>query len=682
MKSLAPNTLLQNRYLIVHLIGKGGMGDVYLAVDQRLGSAVALKRTFFSDDEMLGNAFEREAKTLARLRHAVLPKVSDHFVENDQQFLVMEHISGDDLSKRLELAQKPFPISWVLFWADQLLDALAYLHGHEPPILHRDIKPQNLKLTDENSIILLDFGLSKNTVGETRPVSGGGSTGSVVGYTPHYAPMEQIRGTGTNPRSDLYALSATLYQLLTSIVPPDALTRADALINGLDDPVIPINELNPEIPHTVSSVILKGMEISQDKRFATAREMQKELREAYAQIQNAMFANTVAFNLQNEQETPANQPLPPSLEKTEVLNLESLKGVPSVAQSVQNYSSQPQQAPNLPGENGNSQNPTYDATLRMDSFSGKSAPADSADSQPKQSNLKTEVFLVDSNSLPSPGDFTATDKAAENSKSDESFSVGKSYDYSQPKSDAKNIESAAGSLFSPDKRENFASEIPDQTDFYTNVNVEQSGDAFSTFTPTRSYAQEDFAEDFSREDYQSERYDAADSVAEAPQPTASPAQKSSNKMFVVGGLLALLVLVIGAASGGWLLYKNYSAASVSEKVEPTPQPTAEFSPTPQPTIETAYETNSNSSSDNSANEANTEIVSSNASEQANSNTSVSGNATAVGQPKTNRPPPQVSSTQKQTQVAVKNTPKTNQTQAPKEPTKPAEKKPTAPVILQ
>src|SRR3982750_62678 len=244
MKPLAPNSLIQNRYLIVHLIGKGGMGEVYLAVDQRLGSAVALKRTFFADDEMLGGAFEREARTLARLRHPVLPKVSDHFAENGEQYLVMEHIAGDDLAKRLQAAQKPFPASWVLFWADQLLDALSYLHSHEPPIIHRDIKPQNLKLTDENYIILLDFGLSKSSSGTThipsQPGTGSSAnTGSVVGYTPHYAPMEQIRGIGTNARSDLYSLSATLYQLVTNTVPPDALTRADALLNGSADPLTP-----------------------------------------------------------------------------------------------------------------------------------------------------------------------------------------------------------------------------------------------------------------------------------------------------------------------------------------------------------------------------------------------------------------------------------------------------------
>src|SRR5213592_2062186 len=136
MKSLAPNTMIQNRYLVVHAIGKGGMGDVYLAVDQRLGSAVALKRTFFNDDNELGSAFEREARILARLRHPVLPKVIDHFIEDGEQYLVMEHISGDDLGKRLENAGKPFPLSWVMFWADQMLDALNYLHSHEPPIVH------------------------------------------------------------------------------------------------------------------------------------------------------------------------------------------------------------------------------------------------------------------------------------------------------------------------------------------------------------------------------------------------------------------------------------------------------------------------------------------------------------------------------------------------------------------
>ena len=279
MKPLTPNTMIQNRYLIVQPIGKGGMGDVYLAVDQRLGSAVALKRTFFADDNALGSAFEREARILARLRHPVLPKVIDHFAENGDQYLVMEHISGDDLSKRLEGQNKPFPLKWVMFWADQLLDALSYLHTHEPPIIHRDIKPQNLKLTDENHIVLLDFGLSKDFDSSTP--GNGLNSASVAGYSPHFAAMEQIRGTGTDGRSDLFSLSATLYQLLTNSIPCEALTRADAILGGKPDPIRPLSELNPEVPVAVSDVILKGIALRQNERYATAAEMQRALRRAY-----------------------------------------------------------------------------------------------------------------------------------------------------------------------------------------------------------------------------------------------------------------------------------------------------------------------------------------------------------------------------------------------------------------
>lgn len=279
MKPLAQNSMIQNRYLVVQPIGKGGMGEVYLAVDQRLGSAVALKRTFFNEDEALGNAFEREARILGRLRHPVLPKVIDHFIENNDQFLVMEHISGDDLAKRLETANKPFPVSWVMFWADQMLDALNYLHSHEPPIVHRDIKPQNLKLTDENHIVLLDFGLSKDFATDADSLN----SASVAGYSPHFASMEQIRGTGTDARSDLYSLSATLYQLMANQAPADALKRADALLGGSPDPIIPLNELNPEITVAISEVILKGVALRQDERFATAVEMQKALRRAFNQ---------------------------------------------------------------------------------------------------------------------------------------------------------------------------------------------------------------------------------------------------------------------------------------------------------------------------------------------------------------------------------------------------------------
>src|SRR5207237_1034439 len=214
---IEPGTLLQNRYRVTRQIGEGGMGAVYVATDERFHSTVAIKQTFFFDDPALGKAFEREARLLNHLRHAALPKVSDHFIEGTGQFLVMEFIEGADLSDLLE-QRGAFSLAEVLQWADELLDALDYLHTQQPPIVHRDIKPQNLKLTTRGQIVLLDFGLAKG-----RPTEAHASTAaSVFGYSRSYAPLEQIQGTGTDPRSDLYSFGATLYHLLTGTPPVDA----------------------------------------------------------------------------------------------------------------------------------------------------------------------------------------------------------------------------------------------------------------------------------------------------------------------------------------------------------------------------------------------------------------------------------------------------------------------------
>src|SRR5215208_5457505 len=232
---LQPNTLLQGRYLILDQIGRGGMGAVYKATDTRLRSTIALKETLVGG-EMLLKAFEREAQLLAGLRHPALPRVSDHFIDESGQFLVMEFIPGDDLATLLLKRGSPFPFGDVLRWGDQLLDALDYLHSRQPPVIHRDIKPQNAKLTDRGEIILLDFGLAKGAAAQMSRVT---STGSIFGYTPHYAPLEQIQGAGTGARSDLYSLAATLHHLLAGSPPPDALTRAAATINEIADPLAP-----------------------------------------------------------------------------------------------------------------------------------------------------------------------------------------------------------------------------------------------------------------------------------------------------------------------------------------------------------------------------------------------------------------------------------------------------------
>jgi eukaryotic-like serine/threonine-protein kinase len=270
---LATDALLQNRYQVVGLLSQGGMGAVYQALDQRLDITVALKECFFSE-EVLRKQFEREARLLAKLRHPAITKVFDHFTEGAGQFLVMEFIPGADLCEMLKTRGGPFPAADVLRWGEQLLDALAYLHGQEPQIIHRDIKPQNLKLINSGQIILLDFGLAKSLANQMSRVT---NSGSIFGYTQHYAPLEQIQGTGTDPRTDLYALAATIYQLLTGVIPPDALTRATAILNNQPDPLRPACEINWQVTPAVAAVLVQAMALNRDQRPASANNMRRAL---------------------------------------------------------------------------------------------------------------------------------------------------------------------------------------------------------------------------------------------------------------------------------------------------------------------------------------------------------------------------------------------------------------------
>src|SRR5262245_39634751 len=195
------------------------MGAVYEAEAVHLRNAtVAVKETFFSEDrQSLREQFEREAGTLARLRHSALPQVKDHFIEGGGQFLVMDFIEGDDLGalldRRLKDKGEPFEFQQVMEWANILLDALYYIHNESPPVIHLDIKPQNLKLTPRGELFLIDFGLAKDATTPTRPGR------SLHAYTLQFAPPEQIKGVGTDPRSDLYSLGATLYTLVTGKLP-------------------------------------------------------------------------------------------------------------------------------------------------------------------------------------------------------------------------------------------------------------------------------------------------------------------------------------------------------------------------------------------------------------------------------------------------------------------------------
>jgi hypothetical protein len=292
---LDPGSLLLQRYQIVRLIGRGGMGAVYEAVDRRLRNTVALKQMLGSAEEN-AEAFEREAQLLAALRHPALPKVIDYFRDAPGRFLVMEFFGGADLAALQARRAAPFPPDEVLPWADQLLAALEYIHTRTPPVLHRDIKPQNLKLTPDGQVVLLDFGLAK----------GPGAGRSFFGYTLQYAPLEQIEGSGTEPRSDLYALAATLYQLLTDTAPTSAPTRADALLAARPDPLRPAHELNPAVPRELSALLAGALALRRDDRPASAAAMREALREV-----SLAASSTVAPPRPAPAAAPA-EPPPPS----------------------------------------------------------------------------------------------------------------------------------------------------------------------------------------------------------------------------------------------------------------------------------------------------------------------------------------------------------------------------------
>jgi hypothetical protein len=272
---LGCDTILQNRYRIVRQLGRGGMGAVYEAIDQRLGITVALKETLSAEPSMR-RQFEHEARLLAGMQHPALPRVSDHFVEDSRAFLVMQYIGGTDLARIISQQPGPFPREQVIAWADQLLDALIYLHSRDRQVIHRDIKPHNLKVSSTGQIALLDFGLAKAQPSDPSVTS----SQAFFGYTRHYAPLEQIQDQRTDPRSDIYALGATLYHLLTGIKPPDALVRASAVVSSQPDPLKSADQIHAAVGSQIAAILMKAMAQRPEDRYATAT----DFREAFRQM--------------------------------------------------------------------------------------------------------------------------------------------------------------------------------------------------------------------------------------------------------------------------------------------------------------------------------------------------------------------------------------------------------------
>ncbi len=267
---LQVNQVIHNRYQIIRLVGQGGFGAVYQVWDTTLKLTCALKENF-ETSTAAQRQFLHEATILAKLRHPNLPRVTDHFtIPGQGQYLVMDYVEGVDLKTKLEQNGAPLPVAQVIPWINQMADALAYLHAQKPSIIHRDLKPENIIITPADQAMLVDFGVAKiydphlkTTVG-ARAVTAG------------FSPPEQYGQGTTDARSDIYALGATLYTLVTNQEPVESIQRT------LRVPLTSPRQLNPAVSPSLDAAIRKAMEPVPADRF----QRMEHFKSALAQQQN------------------------------------------------------------------------------------------------------------------------------------------------------------------------------------------------------------------------------------------------------------------------------------------------------------------------------------------------------------------------------------------------------------
>jgi serine/threonine protein kinase len=259
--TLHTGVVLDNRYELLELLGEGGMGQVFKARHNRLGKIFAVKSLRHlspdpTEQAKFLDAFETEARMLAELDHPALAKVTDFFEMNGTHFLVMEFIDGRTLARVVELAPRNLSERRVLQWTKELCDVLSYLHSQKPPVIVRDLKPENIMIDSKRRLRLIDFGISK------RLKPGEGTHEIVKGMgTAEYAPLEQYGASTTDQRSDIYALGATLYFLLTEIAPPPAWKRAS---EGVEP--IPPSQVNPTVGLPFQRLVLDMMALKREAR--------------------------------------------------------------------------------------------------------------------------------------------------------------------------------------------------------------------------------------------------------------------------------------------------------------------------------------------------------------------------------------------------------------------------------
>lgn len=266
--------VLGGRYEIINKIGNGGMATVYRATDLVLKRYVAVKilRDEFTTDEEFIRRFETEAQSAARLTHPNIVSIYDVGVDNGVYYIVMELIQGKTLKEIIVEERGPLPWKWSVNVAIQIASALEMAHKNN--IIHRDIKPHNIIITEDGIAKVTDFGIAK-AVSNSTITAFGTTIGSV-----HYFSPEHARGGYTDAKSDLYSLGVVMYEMVTGKVPFDADTPVSVALKHMqEDPIPPIEE-NPNLPEAIDKIIMKALKKDPMLRYQTATEMLQDLRMA------------------------------------------------------------------------------------------------------------------------------------------------------------------------------------------------------------------------------------------------------------------------------------------------------------------------------------------------------------------------------------------------------------------
>ncbi len=263
--------MLNNRYALISVVGGGGMAQVYKARDNILGRIVAVKvlREQFTSDAQFVARFRREAQAAANLTHPNIVNVYDVGQDGDLHFIVMEFIAGQSL-KELIVRNAPLPPDQAISIASQILAGLEY--AHRSGLIHRDIKPQNVLITDDGMVKVTDFGIAKS-------VSDLGLTeaGQALG-TAHYFSPEQARGERVVPQSDIYAVGVTLYEMLTGRLPFESDNAVGLAYKHISEAPPPPRSLNPNIPARLEAIVLKALSKEPQHRYPSATEMEHALK--------------------------------------------------------------------------------------------------------------------------------------------------------------------------------------------------------------------------------------------------------------------------------------------------------------------------------------------------------------------------------------------------------------------